>query len=87
MNANNSLKVLFENIFKLNTSNYVDLIEHDLFEIMQHKQINQIFSFLQISNKEEMIEQDSGELQLFCNFEQQLKSDKLPATWFKEDHK
>ena len=40
MNANNSLKVLFENIFKLNRQEYGTLIEYDLCEIMKSRQIN-----------------------------------------------
>ena len=40
MNANNSLKVLFENIFKLNRQEYGELIEHDLIEIMKSRQIS-----------------------------------------------
>lgn len=51
--ANSSLKVLFQNIFKINEYRYVSLIEHDLVIIMSEMgRVKEIAPLFEISNEE-----------------------------------
>ena len=68
--ANNSQKVIFENIFKINEKGYAPLIEHDLIQIMMKTKVAYIQPFFELTNKEELVEQENDDVSIFCNFEQ-----------------
>ena len=72
--ANSSLKVLFENIFKINEYRYVSLIEHDLVIIMSKMgRSKEIAPLFEISKEENQTESEFNDVTVNCNFEKILK--------------
>ena len=43
--------------------------------------IQEIYKFFEYNKQEEMLEMDTNQNNLFCNFESLLNNDKIPTTW------
>lgn len=78
---------MLEWVFKVNELKYRSLIEHDLIQIMRQKKISYIFPFFDTNDKEMLGEHHNHDHSINCNFEIQLKSEKLPSTWYNKDTK
>lgn len=81
INATQSYYLMLENIFKINKRKYAELLEHDLYKIMEKDDMQEIFEFFDISKYEFAAEQSSNDKNLHCNFEFTLTHDHIPTIW------
>ena len=52
INAENSYKLILDTIMRINHQKYNDLLEHDMYRIMEKNDIKGIFGFFEVSSTE-----------------------------------